>query len=307
MKNILFATTALVATAGIASADDNLNVAISGLAEIGVNDNGNGNLQYFQDIDVRFDMSGETDGGLGFTANIDLDQVPGGVGSSTTDGGGTIGVSGGFGNVTMGDTDGAFDWALTEVAMGGSMADNETSHTGYNGNNKFEGDSQVLRWDHTIGTMGVAVSMTQGDDGAGVEDDIVQAGVKYGMDMGGNAVNMGVSFADGGTGNDAVGISLSAGLGAVTARLNYSDGEIGGSDYNHMGIGLGWSQGPLTVGANYGEIERGTASTDGFGLAVNYGLGGGATFQIGYASDGAVSAANPNGDDHMSMGLSLSF
>lgn len=303
MKNILLATTALVATAGIASAD----VAISGFAEVGVADTGNGNLQYFQDIDVRFDMSGETDGGLGFTANIDLDQ-PAGVGSPYDHGGGTIGVSGGFGNVTMGDTDGAFDWALTEVAMGGSMNDNETGHTGYNGNSGFEGgDGQVLRYDYTAGAMGVAVSMTQGDNGAGVVDDIVQAGVKYSMDMGGNDVNMGVSFADGGTGTDAVGISLSAGLGAVTARVNYSDGEKGGADFNHMGVGIGWSQGPLTIGANYGENENGGVATDGFGLAVNYGLGGGATFQIGYASDGAVSAANPNGDDHMSMGLALSF
>jgi outer membrane protein OmpU len=304
MKHILLATTALVATAGIASAD----VAISGFAEVGVADNGTGNLEYFQDIDVRFDMSGETDGGVSFTANIDLDQ-PAGVGSPWDDGGGTIGVSGGFGNVTMGDTDGAFDWALTETAKGGSMADNETAHTGYNGNGEYEGgDGQVLRWDYTAGSMGVAVSMTQGDDGAGVVDDTIQAGVKYSMDMGGNAVNMGVSFLDGGAGNDAVGVSLSMGLGSLDTVLNYSDGEMGGADVQHMGIGIGFTQGPLTVGANYGEREAGALSTDGFGLAVNYSLGGGATFKIGYSSDsGSGLDGNAAGDDTMSMGLALSF
>jgi outer membrane protein OmpU len=306
MKHILLATTALVATAGIASAD----VAISGYAEIGVADRNSGNLEFFQDIDVRFDMSGETDGGVSFTANIDLDQAPAGVDSPWDHGGGTIGVSGGFGNVTMGGTDGAYDWALTETAMSGSMADNETAHTGYDGNGEYEGgDGQVLRWDYSAGSLGVAVSMTQGDNGAGVEDDTIQAGVRYSMDMGGNAVNMGVSFSDGDDlqGYDGVGVSLAMGLGSLNTVLNYSDGEKGGDDVQHMGIGIGFTQGPLSVGANYGEREKGTASTDGFGLAVAYALGGGATFRVGYSSDSGNGLDTPATDDTMSMGLALSF
>ena len=62
MKNILYATTALVATAGIASAD----VSISGFAEVGIFDTGNGDMQLFNDIDVTFSMTGETEGGISF-------------------------------------------------------------------------------------------------------------------------------------------------------------------------------------------------------------------------------------------------
>jgi outer membrane protein OmpU len=96
-------------------------------------------------------------------------------------------------------------------------------------------------------------------------------------------------------------------LGSIDTVLNYSSGEAGGVDVQHMGIGVGFTQGALTVGANYGERERGTASTDGFGLAVNYSLGGGATFQIGYSSDSGDGLVTPAGDDTMSMGLALSF
>ena len=51
---------------------------------------------------------------------------------------------------------------------------------------------------------------------------------------------------------------------------------------------------------NYGEKDSdASGKTDGFGLAVNYDLGGGAEFQLGYG-DG-------EGTDRMSMGLALSF
>ena len=131
MKKVLLATSALVASAGIASAQ---GVELSGHAEMGIIGGSAIETQFHTDIDVTFTMSGETDNGLTFGASIDLDESDGSgtgataVGASaafgnTTQGGETVFISGSFGTLTMGDTDGAFDWALTEVAIGGAIAD----------------------------------------------------------------------------------------------------------------------------------------------------------------------------------------
>ena len=75
MKKVLLATTALTLSAGIAAADGHTGVSISGFAELGVRDDGTNDVQFHQDIDVFFKMSGETDGGLSFGTAIDIDEV----------------------------------------------------------------------------------------------------------------------------------------------------------------------------------------------------------------------------------------
>ena len=318
MKNILFATTALVATAGIASAD----VSISGFAEMGIFDNGNGDMQFFNDIDVTFGMSGETDGGLTFGASVDLDEstvADTAAGGSTnaamgnnSRGGIAAFVSGGFGTVTLGDTDGASDWAMTETAIGGAMADDHTAHAGYNGNGVEGGDGQVLRYDYSMDSLGFAVSMTQGDDGVGVVDDTVEVGVRYSMDMGGSSVALGLGFMDAGTQTvagvtgDTSGYGLSASVtsGAITGTVNYSDGDFIGVETTHTGLGIGYTMDALTVGFNWGEYDVAGVTADGYGLAVNYDLGGGAVVQFGYGDGTDLLGAE---QDTMSLGLALSF
>ncbi|WP_298262239.1 porin, partial [uncultured Litoreibacter sp.] len=145
-------------------------------------------------------MSGETDNGLTFGASVDLDE--GGAISNATqnnadDGGATIFVSGAFGTVTMGDTDGALDWALTEagnVGNPGSIADDETSHAGYLGSYLDGGnDNQILRWDYTSGAFGVAVSLEDDNGSAAASSGIGYAiGFKYALDLSGTTVNFGL-------------------------------------------------------------------------------------------------------------------
>ncbi|GGG71152.1 porin [Salipiger pallidus] len=130
MKKILFATTALVATAGIASAE----VALTGMAEIGIWDNGNDDTQFFTDLDVTFTMTGEADNGLTFGATIDLDEATDlpDFENPAVQGGENIFVSYGGATLTMGDTDGALDFIVPEMALaGGSLADDETIHGGF--------------------------------------------------------------------------------------------------------------------------------------------------------------------------------
>jgi outer membrane protein OmpU len=321
MKKILFATTALVATAGIASADvAGGAIAISGSAEIGMSDNNSAGQgwQFHQDVEVTFTMSGETSNGLSFGTSVQLDEAgTTGAGTDTADDDGVaVFVSGGFGTVTMGDTDGAFDWAMIEAnVVGGSIADDETSHAGFTGNAGLDGDQdgQVLRWNYSMGAMGIAVSLEQdGNNGANTNDDATGFGLTYNLDAGGTSVTFGVGMQDASATSDVTGFSVRAAMdNGFTIAANMSDETTSATtSVDRVGLGLGYSMNDLSVGINWGEATTSTtgaadAVADGVGLAVNYDLGSGAVVQFGYGSGKANAAAASVST--MSMGLALSF
>jgi outer membrane protein OmpU len=324
MKKVLFATTALVASAGIASAQ---GVEISGSAEMGVAGMTNQDLYFFQSVDVRFSMTGETDNGLSFGATVDLDDVAdmGINGSDPVDIGRNefadfnVFISGNFGTLTMGDTDGAFDWALQEVNLvGGSINDAETGHAGFNGNSVFDGFGpavgQVVRYDYTFGDFAFAVSVELDD--AGAADPIFQIGGRYDADLGGITVGVGLGYATvgiaNGTNSSEVGVSVDATFGGgFSAGINYTSfdnvaSSARGAVDSHLAVGVGYETGALGIGVNYGQYEGTGANpnSDGFGLAVVYDLGGGAAVQFGYGSGSTASGATV---DSYSLGLSMSF
>ena len=303
MKKILFATTALVATAGVASAD----VSLSGWAEMGVIGGSDTENQFWTDIDVTFKLSGEADNGLTFGATIDLDEE-GGFGATNGGPESVFVAYGGF-KLTMGDTDGAFDAAMQEVGYGSSIADDHTSHAGFSGNAGFDGayDGQIMTASYASGSFTGYLSVEMDDLGLG--DPVWGLGAKYSADN----ITVGVgmqSIADDGTGDNGsiTGISLTYTMSGVTAGINYSviNAEILGADFDgtHTAFGVSYTMNALTIGANYGQFGGDWDDDSGFGLAVNYDLGGGLEAQLGYG------ASNPEfGDDFntWSMGLAMSF
>ena len=292
MKKILLATTMLAGTAGFAAAE----VTITGSAEMGIVGGtyySGGTTQFWQDVNVTFSMSGETDGGLSFGTSIDLDEATNGFG--TDDDGTSVYISGAFGKLTLGDTDGGFDWALTETGMGTSITDDHTTHSGYNGNSGIDGwyDGQILRYEYSAGDFAAAASVEMDDD-ANPDDPIVGLGMKYTM----SGVNLGVGYQSG-DGEEIIGVSAAGEAGGMKWVVNYSDRK---NDWTHMGLGLGYTSGALMVAANYGVYDYdGGGQDSGFGLVANYDLGGGAVVQAGYASDVG------GGDDQWSLGLGMSF
>jgi outer membrane protein OmpU len=184
-----------VAFAGAASAD----IALSGSAQMGIQGGdlnsgasfaagtwgSSATTQFVQDIDITFTMSGTSDNGLTFGAAIDLDENAANVG--TDDAGVAIFVSGDFGTLTLGDTDGALDWAMQEVDFRGaaSINDDHTAHLGFNGNSGLDGwyDGQILRYDYSFGDFAVAISVEQDDNstalgyGAAFFDAVALAGI----------------------------------------------------------------------------------------------------------------------------------
>lgn len=316
MKKVLLATSALVAFTGAAAAND--QISLSGEAEMGIFDEEGGETQFWQDVDVKFSMEAESDSGLTFGAVVDLDEIF--IAGPTSDDHGTyVYLKGSFGSLTMGDTDGALDWALTEagnVGNPGSIADDETSHDGYLGSyGDGQYDGQVLRYDNTFGQFGVAISVEMDD--SGVRDDGYALGLKYALDLGATTVNLGLGYqvvSDstlniGGTGVtatnndiDIIGLSASAAFaGGFEAGLVYSNWDAGAAgDVDHTGIGLGYSSGAFAVHANYGIYDGSNGTErDGWGLAASYDLGGGLSAKFGYGADDA--------SDTWSLGMSMKF
>lgn len=337
MKKVLLTSTALVAFAGAASAE----VSITGSAEMGIFGGTGVETQFFQDLDVTFTMSGETDGGLTFGASIDLDEAQDSLsyvsgasciapGSSldctndalddvTEDGGASIFISGSFGTVTMGDTDGAMDWALTDagnIGNPGSIADDETSHAGYLGA-YLDGtyDGQIVRYDNTFGDFGVAISVEM--DETGTLDTGYALGFKYNAELGGLdlALGLGYQSVDGNAGaikgiavEDAIGFSAVTTFdNGLSAGIEYTQfgGFAGGDDVTHVGIGLGYAVDAFSGHINWGQFDSDSLADpiSGWGLALGYDLGGGASVLAGYGSSDNGTTTT----DTWSLGLSMSF
>lgn len=267
MKNLLLASTALIGFAGVAAAE----VVIEGSAEMGLTGGDLKETQFHNSYNINFKMSGETDTGLSFGATYRLDadgsseenQNP--VGDN-----GTVFISGAFGKLTLGDTDGAADWAMSEVAMGTAITDEGTTHVGYSGNSLGDGkyDDQVLRYEYAFGDFGVALSVEH-DDGdspvtsnngtpnnvnddfdvnpSGDGDPIIGLGAKYATELSGVALSFGLGYQTGEDrfvvngnsattayayeGFEAYGVSAKAELEAgFSIVLNYSTFDYDDSD-----------------------------------------------------------------------------
>lgn len=317
MNKILLATTALVATAGVASAE----VSLSGWAEMGlIGGDAYPTTQFHTGVDVRFTLSGETDGGLTFGATIDLDEsgatqsAPGTTAPAQNQSTkAAVFISGGFGTVTMGDTDGALDWAMQEVAIGSSLADDHTEHAGYNGNSVLDGtpNGNVLRYDNTFGDFGVALSAQAESADDATADNTFGLGLRYNAALGGLDLGLGLGYQK--NGDTAVaGLSVSTTFAnGLRAIVNYSDldgAAVSGLAMDkHVALGLGYTAGDLTLSANYGKYTGVAAADDrdGFGVVANYALGGGASVQFGYGSD--RNRATVAEESSWSLGLAMSF
>lgn len=330
MKTLLLASTALVATAGLAAAD----VSISGYAELGIfqNENGSGDgssgdlskVRVFSDIDVTFSMTGETDGGLSFGASIDLDEAfddgfnDGDVNDPARQQDSYIFLAYGPMRLTVGDTDSAFDARLTEVAIGGAINDDHTVHPGYNGNSGLDEiyGGQEIRFDYSFDAFTASLSVSP-DRNATDFDTAFALGVSYNMDVAGLKLGLGLGYQS--VDEAAALYDQRIGLSAATtfdngiqAILNYthmSDDTSGGADDgSHYAIGLGYTMNALTLGVNYGEYDVDDAfgaDSSGYGVTVNYDLGGGLEAQFGYGGGDIDGAADY--EDTFSLGVAMSF
>ena len=332
MKKILLATTALVGFAGFAAAE----VVVTGSADMGIAGGSEIQTQFHNDIDVTFTMTGETDGGLTFGAAVGLtDFVEAYTGSNrgaatkgtgfntNRDNNSAVFISGAFGTVTLGDTDGALDKVMDETAIGTALTDDHTTHAGYSGNGGFDGDNdgQVLRYDYSFGAFSVAASAEQdavGQGGGGgrkagkEQKTTFGVGVHYTGDIGAITLDAGLGFQTGyftnAKGNvvddDIIGVSVKGSMvNGFTGILNYTSAKSG---QTHTAVGVGYTAGALTLAANFGVFDGLGPQASGFGVIANYDLGGGAVAAVGYgaSSDNVNKTKDTN---TFSAGMVFSF
>ncbi|MGP1356419.1 porin [Roseicyclus sp.] len=333
----IFATTALVAFSGAAVAD----IDLEGNAQMGIQGGSGATTQFVQDIDITFKLSGTADNGLSFGTEIDLSEDPGAVG--TNDGGIAIFVSGDFGRLTMGDTDGALDWAMQEVNYNGagSINGNHDGHRGYNGNSGLDGiyDGQILRYDHAFGDFKFAISVEMDDNTAptggftwldgtvvivpgannpGVTTDPIWGiGATYGGEFAGGTFGVGIGYQfsndiatnPGNQGVSVLGLSGHVALeSGLSAAVNYSVFDTDGDQGVHWGIGASYEFDAITLHANYGQydwdVASGLADASGYGLSAEYDFGGGLAAQFGY---GYGEVGPGTGASSWSFGLNMKF
>ncbi|MCY4242780.1 MAG: porin [Rhodobacter sp.] len=289
MKRVLLATTALCMSAGTAVAD----VALSGAAEMGVAASKDNSVRFHTDVDVKFTLSGETDGGVTFGSAVELNDIENAAGRQTTnddDDDGSVAVfiedADGFGKLTLGDTPGAIAWAVSDARGAGANSLRDDHELGGDGNDGLDDshDNQILLWNRAIGSgfeMAASVELDDHADNEASEDPILGVGGKYSMAMGVGTLGLGLGFQ---MGSDT--ISVADDNEGATAPLWNDEVDltaVGGSvsiDFGNGGDGIkviadaGVAEGDGSISNNSGVV---TDTLDyermHFGLGVGYTVG----------------------------------
>ncbi len=301
MKKVLFATTALIATAGVASAD----IGISGDGRMGItNTEATGNTddetQFNSRIRITFTASGTTDAGLEFGGSVRADNA--GATNQTdsaagTNGGvngqaGSVYVSGDFGKITMGDVGSAHESATGDLAgVGYTMSKNEM---GYAGGTHDEG----VAWSYSVDNLTLYASMGQPQSSSANN----QSGFGLSYSMAG--VTLGVGTADDGS-TEETSASIRASLAGVGITAIIIDRDNDTSVSGETGLSLSYAvDSNLSVAAFTRSTENvGADDRDYTGVGFSMNLGGGATLAGGYTQGGG----GTNSLDAMDLGLKFAF
>jgi len=362
MKKILFTSTALAAMAigGVASAQ---GISLFGDARLGLGYNiyNNGDLRVEDSEDdgvlefdtpddlrafsrVRFgvNMSGVTDSGITFGATIRADNSGGGQGGANGQTAGNVFVSGDWGTLTFGDTDGAdafFVGDLNEVGLTCLTCQNETPFISNGGgfgdeSNNFAVNPQArptVRYNIDIAGFGLALSTNRDLTDIGV-------GAGYNGDFGDASFSIGVGYYDfseftafpspddptaGFTtfdSGDQWSAAIGGELGMFNGKVIYTSIDFdGGQSADWGGISFGAGFDAWTVDAYYAQIFKaeGLVDDDGdfsddieglqsYGVGVTYDLGGGARAEGGVAS---VMSTGQREDGYIvaDFGIGMSF
>ena len=284
MKKLLIATTALVATAGMAAAD----VTVSGHAAAGFHSGltaGNaaaGALAdaaegIYSNAGVDFAMSGATDNGISFSASVNIDAGneidAGDFEYDGTDGGtaglGAVSMTGSFGTLTF-DNNGI-----------DNLYDDTTSHD--------------VSYSTTVGAVGLTIAY----DATAGSDYATSASASY--TASGMAFTLVASEAPGGTSTD---LSVAYALNDAVSITAGTDSTAGGASVQSIGATTTLGGVGVTVASNNASewdldlsysaggwaLAYGTSESDAWEATATAALGGGATFSAGVNSDDATYA-----------------
>jgi outer membrane protein OmpU len=276
MKNVLFATTALVATAGVAAAD----VSFSGYGRVGIQYTDNGttdSTDVTSRLRLQIDVSAESDGGVTFGARTRFQTSEGSAGTGMNgvrffarSGGLEVGVGNIFGALEFMPGMYPIDLGLTGLAY---------EYTAY----AFNADAYSSGGNGASGSNGVEVLYSAGDLSVHVSasdtSDRIAAHVAYTWN--GWTFALGAQDSDNAADTEFA-ASVGGSFGPVDVTLAYADN---GTQGDHIVL-----TGRVDVGAAT-NIEAYIADADkfadtSFGIDFNHDLGGGTSLRGGIASLG---------------------
>ena len=287
-----------MATASVAAAD----VSISGWGSLYAKSDeslADDKFTVQSNIDIFIGASVETDNGVTFSANVNLEALSGSNTSATqakadTNGATSdISIAGGFGKIAFGNTDGALDRSTTEVyrtiggdyELWGGAVDNSDAEN-------------ILRYEYSVGGLRLAMSNSESDGANGI-------GANYTHSMGDMSINLGVGYEDA----DAeeitafsIGMDMGNGFGV---RLITWEGEdaAGVTTKDQTDVGIQYKTGDLTVAAAYMMNDK--TNTDNYTVFAEYGLGAGVTAFGGVGTRDSSTAGNEL--DVASFGVRFNF
>ncbi len=327
MKKVLFATTALVMTAGVAAAE----VSLSGDGRMGVVYDGN-DFDFTSRARVTFTLSGETDGGLAFGGSFRVDHA-----NSNNGANGNVYISGAFGKITMGDIDSAAESAigdLSGVGLTGLGDYNEffylTSGLEYAGNPgllyTYAGDNFNIYLSAYDGNNMTFTNVIDGLGGNSNDPDWKLGSNTKGYSIGGNytfgnfTVAAGVEMLDADAWYDtnsnnvldageAVGDLTMygiAGIGTfgdvkVTAAYAVVEEDGVSGSFDQYGLSAEATFGATTVSAFWREVDVYGISASSYGIGASYDLGGGASVV------GGIVDSDFEADVMADLGISFKF
>lgn len=319
MKNVLFATTALVAAglAGNAYAADPMTASVSGYMHAGigyadVDGAGSSDIGIMRDGEIHFNARGSSDNGLTFRVRVELEAFT--LAGDQIDEN-WVEIGGSFGRVRFGGDDHAsYNLATGTLFSSGAKIGwyddfGEANPGGtYLSNNRFSDTLGIQYYTPNISGFQAGVSYHPGGgiDGAadsgnlrrsfhGAPNDVLSFGLNYGGEFGGVGVRVSGGY-------DYVNSGLPAGADddgfSFGARIDYMGFTLGGHYAEGVGlrstdgewvINAAYATGPWTIALGYAAGYDVNATNSGndvqkFGGAVGYALAPGVTTSIGIES-----------------------
>jgi outer membrane protein OmpU len=278
MKKILLATTALVATTGLASAE----LTWTGSASVGLKYSDNGTTTVHQEIDLGAAATGETDGGIAWKVEMGLDSEN--MDSVETKAGdaGSVHLTGDFGTIKVGavssagTTIGVVDVGFDALGIDDAAEKGNSAGGGHN-----------VRWVYSMDEIALDVSADTSDDDFAVA-----------MNWTSGALAIGISHSDAGAagGANATAAKVGTSVGGFTVEL--MAGSHSTANFDSVGMSASMPiDGLGTVTFVTGSNDTDTKASWGVGFAKA--LGGGATLKGAYGS--------ANGNDKADLGIGFSF
>jgi len=294
MKKVLLASTALLLTAGFASAQ---SIELSGSANAGLkyDDNAADEVVVANEVNMVISGSGSTDTGLEFGAFIDIDEN--GVDDAE------VFVSGVFGTVTVGDISPATDgFGIADIGYDGIGVDDAAE--------QYKNATGGADVHYSYSASGLTFSASAQIAG----DEAYAAAIEY--EAQGFSGGLGYITSESGAIDTNATWTIAAGYdqGPISVNGIYSDWDGGsGAGGEGYGIDVSFDTGAATITAVYSNATGSSAGGplgDSYGVGFSVPLGGGLSVAGGIGSvrpDVAIGDPEDPARTVADLGLTMSF